>query len=88
MSDVHSKEIRSYNMSQIKSKDTKPELLVRKYLFANGLRFRIHDNKLPGKPDIFYKTGHKGYKYLIVPKTRKEWWRNKIENTAQGVISP
>jgi DNA mismatch endonuclease (patch repair protein) len=96
MADVHSKALRSYNMSQIKSKDTKPELLVRKYLFANGLRFKIHVNKLPGKPDIVlpkYKTvifvngcfwhGHKGCKYFILPKTRQEWWRNKIQNTVQ-----
>ena len=81
-------------MSQIKSKDTKPELLVRKYLFANGFRFKVHDKNLPGKPDIIlpkYKTivsvngcfwhGHKGCKNFVLPKTRTEWWRNKIENT-------
>lgn len=96
MSDVHSKEVRSYNMSQIKSKDTKPELLVRKYLFANGLRYRIHDNKLPGKPDIVlpkYKTvifvngcfwhGHRGCNYFVLPKTRSDWWRKKIETTVK-----
>jgi len=78
-------------MSQIKSKDTKPELLVRKFLFANGFRYKLHDKKLPGKPDIVlpkYKTvifvhgcfwhGHKGCKYYVVPKTRTEWWLNKI----------
>ena len=59
MADVHDKETRSYNMSQIKGKNTKPEILVRKYLFANGFRYRLHDSKLPGKPDIIlpkYKT--------------------------------
>ena len=50
--DVHSKEIRSYNMGRIKGKDTKPEILVRKFLFAKGLRYRLHDKKMVGKPDI------------------------------------
>jgi len=60
MTDVHDKETRSYNMSRVKGKDTKPEMLVRKYLFAHGLRFRLHAEDLPGKPDIVlpkYKTG-------------------------------
>lgn len=91
MADVHSAEVRSYNMSRIRSKDTKPELLLRKVLFANGFRFRLHDMSLPGKPDIVlkkYKTvilvhgcfwhGHKDCKYFVVPKTRTEWWMNKI----------
>lgn len=91
MSDVHSKEVRSYNMSQIKSKNTKPEILVRKFLFAKGLRFRLHDKNLPGKPDIVlkkYKTvifvdgcfwhGHDKCKYFIIPKTRTDWWLEKI----------
>lgn len=88
---MHSKEIRSYNMSQIKGKNTKPELLVRKFLFAHGFRYRLHDKKLPGKPDIVlakYKTvifvhgcfwhGHKDCKYYSIPKTRTDWWLNKI----------
>lgn len=92
MADVHSKEIRSYNMSQIKGKNTKPEILVRKFLFSRGLRYRLHDSKLPGKPDIIlrkFKTvifingcfwhGHDNCKYYIVPKTRTEFWLNKIE---------
>jgi DNA mismatch endonuclease, patch repair protein len=91
MTDVHNKETRSYNMSRIKSKDTKPELMVRKFLFANGFRYRLHMKDLPGKPDIVlpkYKTiifvhgcfwhGHKDCKYFVVPKTRTEWWLNKI----------
>ena len=49
MTDVHSKEIRSYNMSRIKSKNTKPEMLVRKFLHKNGFRFRLHKKDLPGK---------------------------------------
>lgn len=96
MADVHSKETRSYNMSRIRSKDTKPELLVRKFLHKNGFRYRLHVKGLPGKPDIVlpkYKTvifihgcfwhGHEGCKYYVVPKTRTEWWLNKIKsNTA------
>ena len=78
-------------MSRIKGKDTKPELLVRKFLHAHGFRYRLHVKGLPGKPDIVlpkYKTvifvngcfwhGHEGCKYYIVPKTRTEWWLNKI----------
>ncbi|MGG9960209.1 very short patch repair endonuclease [Ferruginibacter sp. SUN106] len=91
MADVHDKKTRSYNMSRIKGKDTKPEMLVRKFLHAHGFRYKLHDKKLPGKPDIVlpkYKTvifvhgcfwhGHSGCKYYVVPKTRTEWWRNKI----------
>lgn len=90
--DNHSKEVRSYNMSQVKSKDTKPEILVRKFLFANGLRFRLYDKKLPGKPDIVlpkYKSvvfiqgcfwhGHKNCQYATIPKTKTEFWLNKID---------
>ncbi|MCB9267228.1 MAG: hypothetical protein H6558_19560 [Lewinellaceae bacterium] len=51
MADVHDKKTRSYNMSRIRAKDTKPELLVRKFLFENGFRYRLHQKKLPGKPD-------------------------------------
>lgn len=54
MGDVHNKETRSYNMSQIKGKDTKPEILVRKFLFSKGFRYRLHDKKLPGKPDLVF----------------------------------
>ena len=59
MADVHTPEQRSYNMSRIRGKNTKPEELVRKYLFAQGFRYRKNDNRLPGKPDIVlpkYKT--------------------------------
>ena len=52
MADVHDKATRSYNMSRIKGKDTKPEMLVRKYLHAHGFRYRLHVKDLPGKPDI------------------------------------
>jgi DNA mismatch endonuclease (patch repair protein) len=91
MADVHSKETRSYNMSRIRSKDTRPEMLVRRFLHKNGFRYRLHVKNMPGKPDIVlpkYKTvifihgcfwhGHEGCKYYVVPKTRTEWWLNKI----------
>lgn len=91
MADVHTKEIRSYNMSRIKGKDTKPEILVRKFLFSQGFRYRLHDKKFPGKPDLVfpkykklvfihgcYWHGHEGCKYFVPPKTRTEWWMNKI----------
>ena len=52
MTDTHSKEVRSYNMSRIKNKNTKPEEIVRKYLFSRGLRFRKNDKRYSGHPDI------------------------------------
>ena len=68
-------------------------MLVRKFLHAQGFRYKLHDKKLTGKPDIVlpkYKTvifihgcfwhGHKGCKYFVVPKTRTEWWLNKIDS--------
>lgn len=79
MADVHTPATRSYNMSQIKGKDTKPELLVRQYLHAQGLRYRLHDKTLPGKPDLVlpkYKTvvfvhgcfwnQHQGCRHFVV----------------------
>lgn len=78
-------------MSHIKSKNTKPEVLVRRFLFANGFRFRLHRKDLPGKPDIVlpkYKTvifingcfwhGHSGCKYASIPETNREFWQTKI----------
>jgi DNA mismatch endonuclease (patch repair protein) len=91
MSDPHSKEIRSYNMSMIRSKNTRPEMIVRKYLHKNGYRYKLHDLSLPGKPDLVlvkYKTaifvngcfwhGHNGCRYYVIPKTRTEWWQAKL----------
>lgn len=91
MADVHSPETRSYNMSRIHGKDTKPEEKVRKYLFSQGFRYRKNDKRLPGKPDIVlpkYKTvifvngcfwhKHEGCKYFVWPKTNENFWRTKI----------
>ena len=96
MADVHDKKTRSYNMSRIKSKDTKPEILVRKFLFSKGFRYKLHDKSLPGKPDIVlpkYKTvifvhgcfwhGHKGCKYAKLPETRKSFWYEKIRRNME-----
>lgn len=80
-------------MAAIKGKDTKPEMIVRKYLFSRGLRFRVQVRKLPGNPDIVlpkYKTvvfvngcfwhGHEGCRYYRLPKSNVEFWENKIKN--------
>jgi DNA mismatch endonuclease (patch repair protein) len=92
--DVHNEKIRSYNMSRIKGSNTKPELIVRRFLHSNGFRFRIHDKSLPGRPDIVLKKyntviningcfwhGHEGCKYFVIPKTRSEFWQKKINDT-------
>lgn len=97
MTDVHDKATRSFNMSRIRNKDTKPEIQVRKFLFANGLRYRLNDKKLPGKPDIVlpkFKTvifvngcfwhGHENCKYFKLPSTRTEWWKEKIEGNIKN----
>lgn len=99
MADVHSKETKSYNMSKIRGKDTKPEILVRKFLFSKGFRYKLHDKKLPGTPDIVfpkYKTvifingcfwhGHKDCKFYVTPKTRVEWWLDKINRNIEKDI--
>lgn len=89
--DVHNKETRSYNMSRIKGKKTKPEEIVAKYLFSQGFRYRRNVKKLPGTPDIVlkkYKTVifvngcfwhmHEGCKYFVWPKDNAEFWKNKL----------
>jgi DNA mismatch endonuclease (patch repair protein) len=77
-------------MRGIRGKDTKPELLIRKALFARGFRYRLHDKRLPGKPDLVFPAysavvfvhgcfwhGHKCHLFKW-PQTRKEFWRSKI----------
>ncbi len=95
MADVLTPKQRSYNMSRIRNKDTKPEELVRKYLFSQGFRYRKNDARLPGKPDIVlpkYKTvifvngcfwhKHEGCKFFVWPKNNAEFWKEKIEKNA------
>lgn len=99
MSDTMTPEQRHHCMAAIRGKDTKPEVLVRKFLFAKGLRFRVCNRKLPGTPDIVlpkYKTvifidgcfwhGHEGCKYYRLPKTNVAFWKSKIEtNKARDI---
>lgn len=96
MADIYSKEKRSYLMSLIRSQNTKPEIMVRKYLFSKGFRFRVNVKKLPGTPDIVlpkYRTvifihgcfwhGHGTCKIAHLPKTRTEWWEKKINRNIE-----
>lgn len=91
MVDTFSKETRSYVMSRIKCKDTKPEIIVRSYLFSRGLRFRKNDKRYPRSPDIVlpkYKTIvfvhgcfwhlHEGCKYARIPKSNVDYWEKKL----------
>lgn len=94
---MHTKEQRSFNMSQIKAANTKPEMIVRKFLHARGFRYKLHDKSLPGKPDIVlpkYKTvifihgcfwhGHAHCRYYVIPKTRTAWWLAKIQRNIEN----
>ena len=91
MTDLISPEKRSHIMSMIRSKNTKPELIVRRFLFQHGFRFRINVRRLPGTPDIVlrkYHTAifvngcfwhhHEGCRYAFVPKTRTDFWLAKF----------
>jgi len=87
---AHSKEVRSYNMSRIRSTNSKPEEIVRKYLFSHGFRYRKNDKRYPGKPDIVlpkYKTiifvhGCFWHKHdcgrFVWPASNEDYWHNKI----------
>lgn len=96
MADTVSKEKRSEIMSHVTGKETKPEIIVRKYLFARGLRYRKNVKRLPGTPDIVfpkYKTavfvngcfwhGHKGCRYSHLPSTNFEYWEKKIADNIE-----
>lgn len=84
---------RSWNMSRVRSKDTTLELVVRKFLFSKGFRYRIHAKHLPGTPDLIFGKfriaifihgcfwhGHEGCKLASTPKTRTRWWQEKIDS--------
>lgn len=94
--DIWDKKKRSEVMSKIRSKNTKPEMTLRKALFAKGFRYRINYKKLPGKPDIVfpkYKTaifvhgcfwhGHENCKIAHIPKSNTYFWENKIEKNKE-----
>ncbi|WP_019916261.1 very short patch repair endonuclease [Methyloversatilis discipulorum] len=82
---------RSENMSRIRGRDTKPELIVRRALWASGLRYRLYDGRLPGRPDLVFAGPrmvvfvhgcfwhcHEGCINFRIPKTRSEWWAAKL----------
>lgn len=90
--DILTPEKRSWNMSRIRNRDTKPELALRSALHRLGYRFRLSDRNLPGRPDIVlpkYRTAvfvhgcfwhrHKGCKYAYNPKSKVEFWQHKFE---------
>ena len=92
MADIISRERRSRNMAAIRSKNTKPEVYLRKLLFAEGFRYRIAERSVPGHPDIFlrkYNTAvfvngcfwhrHHGCKYAYTPKSRIDFWQKKFD---------
>jgi DNA mismatch endonuclease (patch repair protein) len=93
--DVLTAEQRSYNMSRIRSEDTKPELTVRKWLWHHGYRYRLHRKNLPGKPDIVLPKYHAvifvhgcfwhrhGCKLTSSPATRKEFWETKFRGNIE-----
>lgn len=93
MPDVHSKKVRSFNMSQIRSKDSKPEMIVRRFLHGQGFRYSLHKKGMPGNPDLVlrkHKTvifvhgcfwhGHNDCRYFKIPETRKDWWEQKLQS--------
>ena len=99
MADNLSKEDRRYNMTRIKSTDTKPEEVVRKFLFSKGFRYRKNDKRLPGKPDIVlpkYRTVifvhgcfwhcHDGCPDFVLPKSNQEYWHPKLEKNRKRDI--
>ncbi len=94
--DKLTKEQRHKCMAAIRSKNTRPEVLVRKFLFSRGFRYRLNHPRLPGHPDVVlrkYRTvifvngcfwhGHEGCKYFRLPKTNTEFWASKIERNQQ-----
>ena len=95
MADNHSKEVRSMNMSHIRSTNSKPEEIVRKYLFSKGLRYRKNVSNMPGKPDIVlrkYKTvifvnGCFWHQHdcgrFVMPSSNTEYWSNKISRNVE-----
>ena len=92
MADVHTRAQRSYNMSRIRSKDTKPEMIVRSLVHQMGFRFRLHRKDLPGKPDlvlprhrkVIFVHGcfwhmHRCRYGRVTPKTNAQFWQDKRE---------
>lgn len=94
MADVLTPEQRRLNMSRIRSKDTKPEMLIRRGLHARGLRYRLQDQSLPGRPDLVFPRYHTavfihgcfwhahGCALSKLPATRQDFWRAKLTANA------
>lgn len=94
MTDVLTAEQRQRNMSSIRGKDTKPEMLIRRGLHVRGLRYRLHDRKLPGRPDLVFPKYHTavfvhgcfwhahGCALSRLPATRRDFWQQKLEGNA------
>ena len=96
MADIVDPETRSRMMSGIRGKDTKPELALRRALHARGFRYRLHDKKLPGKPDLIlpkfhaaifvhgcFWHRHEGCKHATTPATRPEFWQAKFRENVE-----
>ena len=96
MSNFQTSPQRHANMAAIHGKDTKPEMVVRRYLWGHGFRYRLNHPRLPGKPDIVmrkYRTcifvngcfwhGHEGCRYYTIPKTNTEFWVNKVKRNKE-----
>ena len=96
MSNFQTSPQRHANMAAIHGKDTKPEMIVRRYLWGHGYRYRLNHPRLPGKPDIVmrkYRTcifvngcfwhGHEGCRYYSIPKTNTEFWVNKVKRNKE-----
>lgn len=96
MTDTLTAEQRSRNMAAIKGKDTKPEMMVRRYLHALGFRYGLHNRKLPGSPDLVFRAfktvvfihgcfwhGHRNCRYATMPKSNTEFWTLKIDRNKE-----
>ena len=96
MADIVDKQTRSRMMSGIRSRNTRPEMLIRRGLHALGFRFRLHDRTLPGKPDLVFRKHHavimvngcfwhrhKGCKFATTPKTNRDFWTDKFRRNVE-----
>nr|WP_298380691.1 DNA mismatch endonuclease Vsr [uncultured Halomonas sp.] len=96
MADTLSKEARSERMSRVRGKDTKPEMKLRRLVHGMGFRYRLHDQRLPGKPDMVFRSRHavvfmhgcfwhrhEGCKLARIPKSRISFWLDKLEANRQ-----
>lgn len=96
MADIVDRATRSRMMSGIRGRNTKPELIVRRYLHQQGLRFRLHDRRLPGRPDLVLRKHntvvfvhgcfwhqHKGCRFAYMPSSNRAFWKTKLRGNAR-----